>query len=240
MTPRIDFLPPSYVQNRQRRQKAVYRRAVVAAFVALVALGAVRQWQVQRQMEATRDRLRTHARDMLAQLGSPDELKERIVRLDVRANLVAQLRLHHSPSRILHAVARALPPTVTLTELRYESESPPPPAATPPGGGESLTDKGTASPEDADLARLRGEASSAAVTVLLTGLAPDDVTLSRSLMSLRRSGFFEETRLQYSEEVSLRDMPFRKFVVRLRLRRPAAGPAPSGAIADAGVREALR
>ncbi|MEX1097429.1 MAG: hypothetical protein WED34_15390 [Planctomycetales bacterium] len=217
----IDFLPASFHQHRQRRQKAAWRRALLGVFLTLIVLGTVRQHQVRTARATARDDLRRQAAALVERLESREALQARIDRLDLRANLVAQLRLRIAPTRLLAGVSAVRPEFVSLREFRMTREQLTSAAASaPPSAAAAGSSAPVVPAEQQDLDRLARQANESAVFVHLAGIAPDDVTLSRYLIALEETGLFDEVKLLYTDEHRHGDHWLRSFRLRLRVRLP--------------------
>jgi|SRR6185369_2326002 len=220
----IDFLPASYRELRLRQKQRVWRRSALGALMLLIVAGALGQRQTRANLDHTREKLRTHADRMTAQVGDCDKLRQDISRLDEEANLLALLRLRVPSTRILAAVTNSLPQYVTLTEfhLQFEALPPPPvktqPPAPPPANPPATPEK--KSPEQLDLEALRKTADELGLYVLLQGVAPDDIVIAGFLATLQQTGVFVEVSLQNIDQELVNRTEMRRFKARLRVKQP--------------------
>ena len=226
----IDFLPPSYHQERLRHQKKLWHRSVVVVFLVCIVAGTIQQQRTRLALQATRDRLQQEADRMTAQLRSPDTIKQQIRRLDLQARLITHLRLRVPPTRIIAAVANNLPPYVTLTDLTIRLETAPvSPKARDTKPAAPATTPTTRLAEEIDLDHLHATAREMHVVVTVGGFAPDDVAIACHLASLQAAGLFSEVKLLFTDEHLLHETALRKFGMRLALHPPSRLiPTPGG------------
>lgn len=221
----IDFLPESYRQQRQRREKTVWRRAVLAVFLMLIVLGTFRMRDVRSDLDAQRIGLQQQANRTVAQLQDADEVRRRIEELDVKANLITHLRIQASPTRLLAVITGCLPRFVTLTDYTsaYESIASGRESNTkPPRHNSGAQSQEEESAEVLDLQALRKRDAEKALILFLEGLAPNGVDVSTYLLALERADVFDEVTLLSNDPHPLGDAQLRRFKLRLRVRRPGA------------------
>lgn len=230
----IDFLPASYHRRRQLRQTTLWRRGALAAFLALIVLGVIHQQTTRRALQEKKQKLAAQAASMLAQLSTPQELKERLTRLDARAELLANLRLRVPPTRILAIVSGCRPKFVTLTELRIAREEL---AAgrdsEPDNRTEESAETSRQTPEQRDLQQLKSRRDRSALFVTLNGLAPDDVAIAAYLSALAKTGVFHDAQLLFTDRFEIRGNVLRRFGIRLQVataERGAPGDAELAAV----------
>jgi len=225
----IDFLPASYREKRLRQRQRVWRRSALGVLLLLIVAGALGQRQTRANLNQTREKLHAHAGRMAAQVGDPDKLKQEITKLDEEANLLAMLRLRVPSTRILAAVANALPQYVTLTEFHLQFEALPPPNR----GQAPLPAAAPAPPDTAvkkslellDLESLRKTAEETGLYVVLQGIAPDDIVIAGYLATLQQTGVFAEVSLQNIDQELVNRAEMRRFKARLRVKPPQADNA---------------
>ncbi|HID23248.1 MAG TPA: hypothetical protein EYP14_12715 [Planctomycetaceae bacterium] len=227
----IDFLPASYKHERERSRKRVSRRITLIVFLSFVVAGTWQQRQNRLALEAQRDRLQMQAARMLAQLGDPAKLEEQIHRCRVEADLLAQLRLRVSATRVLAAVVCSRPKYVCLTRCVLSIDKggtyPSPPAVLtskkkPPAGPQAEPKL----PTERDLQAVREEAERTVQVVSVEGLAPNDLAISSYIARLHDTGLFEDVQLQYSDAYEYGEHVLRSFEISLRLRRPKRQSRP--------------
>ena len=228
MTPKIDFLPESYHQRRHSHQKTLWRRSLLAVFLALIIIGSLGLKGTNARLQAERDSLQANARAMHAKLGNRANFQQQIVRLDAEANVITLLRVNSSPTRVLAAISESLPRFVTLTEFRLAREKlntrVDSPAAPNPTAAEAQT-----APAELDLARLRESSAETVLVASIKGLAPDDIAISKLLAALHSTGFFSDSQLLYTDQENVGELALRSFAIRLTLRRPNATAEPAEA-----------
>lgn len=231
-TNEIDFLPPTWRQNRLRRQKQHWHRGIAVVFLVCLLAGSIQQWRTRTALNGMRERLLEQGARMSAQVGSPDALHAELKRLEGQAKLLTFLRLRPCPTRVLIALSSHLPDNITLTELSLKPESRPRAVSNAPGAPVAAADKKVPEmlPEEHDLEKLQAAAEDTDLAVLVNGFAHDDLTLAGYLSALQREPLFTHVKLVYSDEYQLFDQRLRKFSARLVLRAPhtaAAGPSPA-------------
>ena len=236
MTNEIDFLPPTWRQNRLRRQKQHWHRGIAVAFLVCLLAGSIQQWRTRTMLTGMRDRLLEQGTRMSAQIGTPDALHAELKQLEGQAKLLTFLRLRPCPTRVLIALSSHLPDNITLTELSLKPESRPKSASNSPAPAVAGADKNAPQklPEEQDLEKLHAAAEDTDLAVVVNGFADDDLTLAGYLSALQREPLFTHVKLVYSDEHRLFDHRLRKFSARLVLRAPhaaASGPSPANSAA---------
>lgn len=224
MVPQIDFLPASYHVQRQREHKTLWRRMMVFFFLALAAVGTCQQREIRRKLENRRDELQSMAEGLLQPVKAQSTLEQQLSDLETRALLLTTLELRVPMTRVLNAITTTLPELASLNECNAESgqkensnlrtsvgPAPPQPAA---------AIKTPKSPFESDLTALRDASGVSAMMLTLTGIAPDDLTISQYLFALRETGLFERVTLSFTGQHAVREETWRKFEVRLQLKHP--------------------
>lgn len=223
----IDFLPASYKQTRHRNQRKVLRRSALVVFLALIVAGTIGQRHSRTLLERRRNELKSNAERMIAQLGSPETLKQDIARFDAQANLLTYLRLRVPPTRLMSTITNSLPLHVTLTEFYMKFENVPVVAA--PAGRQAPGQDAAAAaqaakdkpPIERDLADLQKAASDMMLVVSINGIAPHDTAIAQYLAELQRTGIFSHVTLLYTDQYEIEDWKMRRFGIRLRVRAPS-------------------
>ena len=223
MVPQIDFLPATYHVQRQREHKTLWRRMMMCFFLTLAVLGTWQQRDLRRKLEHRRDELQSKAEGMLQPIKAQSPLEQQFNEVETRALLLTMLELRVPMTRVLNAITATLPELVSLTECNAEagqkaqsglrSAAPPPPAS----ASASKTPK---SPVESDLSELRQAKSLSALLLTVSGIAPDDLTISQYLVALRETGLFERVTLSFTGQHAVREETWRKFEVRLQLKNP--------------------
>lgn len=222
MVPAIDFLPATYHVQRQREHKTLWRRMMVFFFLALSVLGTWHQRQIRRKLEARRDELQAKASGLRQAVPAQDKLEQELAELETRAQLLTTLQLRVPATRVLAAITNSLPDLVSLTECQaeagpLENVSSSKSAPTPVPAAVSAEKR---SPVAADLQQLRQATSRSALMITVSGIAPDDLTISQYLMALRETKLFERVTLAFTGQHRVRDETWRQFQVRLQVKNP--------------------
>lgn len=223
MVQKIDFLPASYHQQRRRKQKRIWRRGIFGVFLLLAVGGAFRQHQAFSRLTENRDRMIEQSARMTAQLEDAAALEQRIQQLDTKADLIAMLRLHTPPTRVLATVTNNLPPHVSLTKVSLAYEKRTEAAADTAKWAQKLNTAGPPneaeqSAEEIDLESLNQYSEENALFASIDGIAPDDVTVSQYLAALQSCGLFDEVLLLYTDRHKYQEFPLRSFGMRLRIK----------------------
>ena len=220
MVPQIDFLPATYHVQRQREHKTLWRRMFVFFFLVLAVLGTWQQRDLRRKLEARRDLLQSKAEGLLQPVKEQSRLEERLQELETRALLLTTLELRVPMTRVLAAITSSLPEMVSLNDCQAETalkETSPLRSGQMPPLPVANKDK-KPSPIEADLAELRNAARLSATMLTLSGIAPDDLTISQYLVALRETGLFERVTLSFTGQHLVREENWRKFEVRLQVK----------------------
>lgn len=223
MVQQIDFLPASYHQARQRKQRQLWRRCLAFVFLSLMALGTYGQHHRHVKLKLQRDRLQEQAGRLTSQLQNADELRVQIQQLDAKINLEAFLQYRVPPTRILAAVTNALPRYVTLTECRSSLETINRESSSGSRSRQNQpaeVDSTGKPPEEVDLLRLERENQQSGLFVSLEGIAPDDVSIANYLAALGATEMFDNVRIVYIGEHAYRDHGLRSFRARLAVKKP--------------------
>lgn len=225
MVPQIDFLPDSYHVHRQREHKTLWRRMMVFFFLVLAAAGTVQQRGLRQKLEARRGELQSMAEGLLQPVKAQSKLEQQLKELETRALLLTTLELKVPMTRVLTAITNSLPELVSLNEFHTEtglkeasnvrSAVTPPPR--PVAGKDSKS-----SLFESDLIELRDANSLSATWLTISGIAPDDLTISQYLVALRETDLFERVTLSFTGQHSVREETWRKFELRLQVRNPEA------------------
>ena len=221
MIPQIDFLPTTYHVQRQREHKTLWRRMMMLFFLTLAALGTWQQQDLRRRLEVRRDELQSKAEGLLQPIKAQSNLQQQLNDVEARALLLTTLELRVPMTRILNAVTSSLPEMMSLSECNAEpgqkEQSGLRPAVPRPL---PTANKVTPSPFASDLTELRSAAGLSTLMLTLSGIAPDDLTISQYLVALRETGLFERVTLSFTGQHTIREETWRKFEVRLQLKNP--------------------
>ena len=242
---KIDFLPPRFREEHDRR-KRIFWRCVVVAFSALMMSIAVAAKYQRRQAADLRLELTRRQYDAaLIEAQKLGDLNGQLAALDAQAELLVYLRHVWPRTQVLAAVLPRMPDSVRLRRLHVTREGehrgaapvslrdPVRQSADAAAGGEQQL-----SPAQSDLAALRQEFDAAASVVILEGTTDDMVALNGYLGQLTDSALIERAELESIETLS-DELPGRSsFRARLTLtpgygqpggpERLAGGPAATG------------
>lgn len=224
MVPQIDFLPATYHVQRQREHKTLWRRMFVFFFLVLAILGTWQQRDLRRKLEARRDVLQSKAEGLLQPVKAQSKLEQQLKELETRALLLTTLELRVPMTRVLTAITSSLPELVSLSDCQAETglkETSNARSGTLPPQPVTSKDK-LSSQFESDLNELRNAAKLSATMLTLSGIAPDDVTISQYLVALRETDLFERVTLSFTGQQTVRDETWRKFEVRLQVKNPEA------------------
>lgn len=235
MVQQIDFLPASYRQNRQRRQKKLSRRIILLIFLGMVVLGTYQQRRTQSDLQARRDKLQNQAKRLTSRVGDKPAAEKEIRQQDFKANLIALLQIRVPPTRLLAAVTNCLPKYVTLTQCQTSYDSYLATAAEKSDSKKKHKkavnkSKDKPLPEQMDLERLKSDDQKTALFVTLHGIAPNDVAVWSYLAALKKTNVFEDVEQPVIDRHQYLDFELRKFEFRLRVKKPgrSAKPLKSG------------
>lgn len=224
MVPQIDFLPATYHVQRQREHKTLWRRMFVFFFLVLAMLGTWQQRDLRRKLEARRDELQSMAEGLLQPVKAQSKLEQQLKDLEARALLLTTLELRVPMTRVLTAITSSLPELVSLNDCQAETglkETSNARLGTLPPLPVANKDQ-KPSPFESDLTELRNATKLSATMLTLSGIAPDDLTISQYLVALRETDLFERVTLSFTGQHAVREETWRKFEVRLQVKNPEA------------------
>ncbi len=223
MVPQIDFLPATYHVQRQREHKTLWRRMFVFFFLVIAVVGTWQQRQLRHKLEARRDELQSKAEGLLQPVKAQSKLEQQLKELETRALLLTTLELRVPMTRVLTAITNSLPELVSLNDCQADtalketsnarSGTLPPPV---------VSKEKKLSPFESDLTELRNATNLSATMLTLSGIAPDDLTISQYLVALRETELFERVTLSFTGQHPVREETWRKFEVRLQVKNPEA------------------
>lgn len=224
MVPQIDFLPATYHVQRQREHKTLWRRMFVFFFLVLAVLGTWLQRDLRRKLEARRDELQSKAEGLLQPVKAQSKLEQQLKDLETRALLLTTLELRVPMTRVLTAITSSLPEMVSLNDCQAETglkeTSNARSGTLPPSPIVNKDQK--PNPFESDLNELRNATKLSATMLTLSGIAPDDLTISQYLVALRETDLFERVTLSFTGQHIVREESWRKFEVRLQVKNPEA------------------
>ena len=230
MVQQIDFLPTTYRQTRQCRQRMVSRRFLLVVFLGMIVAGTWQQRHIQARLQAQRDRLQSQAKRMDAQLDDADKVRQQIDKLEIKANLITRLRIRVPPTRLLAAMTECLPTYVRITQCRstfssFEDKSAGKSAAHEEPAAEAEAEEESA--EAVDLKALQEQEKQTALFMTVSGVAPDDVAISHYIQNLELTDLFDDITLLYTDQYMFQAQRLRSFEMRIRVKKPSAAIGPA-------------
>ncbi len=221
MVPSIDFLPATYHLQRQREHKTLWRRMMVFFFLALAVLGTWQQRQIRHKLEVRRDELQSKAQGLMQAVPAKSKVTQELKDLETKSQLLTTLELRVPMTRVLSAVTKSLPELVSLNECQAEAGLMETSGATAPAIASAPISKEKPPPFEADLTELCNATSRSTTMLTLSGIAPDDLAISKYLVALRETKLFERVTLAFTGQHQVRDENWRNFQIKLQVRQPA-------------------
>lgn len=215
----IDFLPADYVCIRETRSSNNWLRALWVTLATLMAVSWIAQASTTRQLIAHRNELHLQTQELRSQLGSRDVSIHEMAVAENRERLLDLLQFNAYPSQWLSVLSSALPPQVTLREIRSTQEglaNPEVPSTNTDNLSTVLDDEQTDSVER-DVERLAHLAKRRSLVISLRGAASDDLAVSSYLNALQRTNVFDHVQLLFTDQEHARDGVSRTFAIRLRV-----------------------
>lgn len=204
----LDFLPPSFVRDQQRRSRVARQWAMIA----VLALGMI-GWHFMAR--ARLDGLGRYAASVQAEAAAVRRQASEVIKLRGRhESLTKQVRIQReleeplTYTQALATIGALMPQQVSLRSLSIDS---PPPTPT--------ADKTAAAPEGG--AR-RGRSASGApgnrlpvMHLEVVALSPEDPAIADFIAALTEHPIFDGVKVLYSRTVRLRGIPAREFKLLL-------------------------
>ena len=212
------FLPDDYV--RDTREK---RRGLASIAIFAVVLGAVlaaflvtnRQWTEIRAAQAEVNEATESAAGGIAEMRKLEAIRAQMME---KAELARGLLEPVPRSVLLACLVNTMPEAVSLVALELTSEEikPEKPVAKEPvRGGDAKSRRSARSKEPA--APAKPEPVRRSVRVQVTGLAADDIEVSRWMNELSRIPLLSSVRLETSEEQPVEGRAMRQFRISMRI-----------------------
>ena len=220
MVPSIDFLPATYHLQRQREHKTLWRRMMVFFFLALSVLGTWQQRQLCRKLELRRDELQAKAQGLMQAMPAKSKVTQELKDLETKSLLLTTLELRVPMTRVLSAVTKSLPEMVSLNECQAEAGLIEISGAALAAAIPAQISKEKPPPFEADLEELRNATSRSATMLTLSGIAPDDLAISKYLVGLRDTKLFERVTLAFTGQHQVRGENWRNFQIKLQVKKP--------------------
>ena len=220
MVPSIDFLPATYHLQRQREHKTLWRRMMVFFFLALAVLGTWQQRQIRHKLETRREELQAKAQGLMQAVPAKSKVTQELKDLETKSLLLTTLELRVPMTRVLSAVTKSLPELVSLNECQAEAGLMDLSGAVLPAAIPAQISKEKPPPFEADLTELRNATSRSATMLTLSGIAPDDLAISKYLVALRDTKLFERVTLAFTGQHQVRGENWRNFQIKLQVKKP--------------------
>jgi hypothetical protein len=228
----IDFLPARYQEKSTKQKTQAWRGVVVAAFCALLAAGALGQFEIERELKNHLELVRQQYDKVVAEGDKLAELQRQLREARAEAELLTYLRHPWPRTQILARVVEPLNDAITLRKLEIKQEeaatariAAPPPRQPP--------DEAAAAKEELPLAqrtinKLRDPLDDAPLTVTLEGISRESAALHVYLGKLAESDWFSAVELQSIERLEDGEAEGFRFAARLIVRpgygHPSAPP----------------
>ena len=234
------FLPEDYVTAAAERRTnllslTLFATVMVAVFAAFLVTN--RQWT---QVRTAQLRVNGQMEKATVDIRKMRELETRRGEMVDKAELATTLIEPVPRSVLLSLLAAAMPERLSLVELDLRSEEiklprPAPAAETGPKRTGPAVAKVAARGKAAEAApeRPKAEASRWLIAISITGLAPDDLDVSRFLNALGGIGILKGVRLDATESKEIEGRTMRQFRISMRiepdanLRTLGTGPIPA-------------
>ena len=221
MTNPTSFLPEDYVRDARER-----RSSLIALALFLIVMGGVfaaflvtnRQWTDVRTSQGEVNERTEQAAKEIAEMKRLEGMRAQMVE---KAELARGLIEPVPRSVLLATLVNTMPENLSLLELELKSEEIKVAKAAaakldPKARRSSAAARAKEAEEVAKLEPVRRR-----VLVQATGVAPDDLDVSRWMSQLSRMPFLSGIRLEVSEEKELRGMQLRQFRISMRIEPEA-------------------
>ncbi len=221
MTNGPSFLPDDYVRDARERRSSIFALAlfgVVMCAVFAAFLVTNRQWSDVRASQAAVNSSTEQAAQEITEMKSLEAMREQMIE---KAELARGLLEPVPRSVLLASLVNTMPENLSLLELELKSEEIK--VARPAGNGKAdpKVRRTSAQAKEPEVAA-KPEPVKRRVVVNATGVAPDDLDVSRWMGELSRIPFFSGIRLEVSEEKEVRGKDMRQFRISLRIEPGAA------------------
>lgn len=220
----IDFLPARYRERRAQRRARIYRLAMVGCVVAFVTAIAVAQQAVRHAVEQQLHSVDQHHPLALQMAARTSLLKKELAEAEAHAALYTYLRHPWPVTQLIAGVARAVPDSVTIAELRLETIALP---AKETATGPATPVAAAATGEEKarrDLERLQANSQRTALGLRVTGASSDGPELHAFVQQLAPSPLFEKAKLESLETVATPQNTEARFELQLRVRTSYGQP----------------
>ncbi len=222
MTNGTSFLPDDYVRDARERRSSIFALAlfgIVMCAVFAAFLVTNRQWTDVRSAQASVNANTEQAAKEITEMKSLEAMREQMVE---KAELARGLLEPVPRSVLLASLVNTMPENLSLLDLELKSEEIK--VAKPAGGakGDPKARRTTTGRMKEPEVAAKPEPVLRRVIVNATGVAPDDLDVSRWMGELSRIPFFSGIRLEVSEEKEVRGKIMRQFRISMRIEPGAA------------------
>jgi hypothetical protein len=214
------FLPEDYLAQKAERRTNVIS-LVLFGVVMVTVFGAFlvtnRQWSQVKQQQTSINERYQQAAQQIQDLAALEEQKKQM--LD-RAELASALVETVPRSIMLAELINHMPPRLSLLTLELQSEKIA--SAAPPKKNEAETgklNKAMRAPTKEEAAEevKKIEPPKYRISLILTGVAPGDLDVSKYLTSLGAHDLIHDVRLDYIEDTEIEDRVLRQFSIAMTL-----------------------
>jgi len=231
------LIPEEYVSDRREVRRTflgIALFAVVMAFVIGAFLVTNRQWDsiTERRAEVV-----SRFEDVKQKIERMEELRGARDDLVQRAELASALVARVPRSTLLSGLVERMPPRVSWTRLDLVSKEIREPIERIDARNDRLKPRGpTAAPVNARGPE-QGEADRPRpkryqTSVVLTGLAPDEVDVSMYVAALQEFSMLKSVMPDSTEIIEVDDVPMRKFKITMQLDPDGGNPSRIGDMAS--------
>lgn len=214
MNQKIDFLPESYRKKQKHHYSVRSRQIVCLTIIALLACGGWQQHRSSHQLEMRRDELQKQVQLVREKLDDPATLHQKLEQIDRQAVLLTQLNIQIPQTQFFSAVTKNLPPLVSLIQYQY-SQTEKNVADTPKNSSEVPESQNAI---EQDLLHLAEQRQKKVGTILLHGIANNDLLISRYLANLQGCSVFKNVQLEFVQAKQFQNHPMREFKIQLQIR----------------------
>ena len=214
MTNRPSFLPDEYVRDARERRSSIFALALFAIVMSAVFAAFLvtnRQWSDVRAAQVAINGETEQAAKEIAEMKNLEAMRTQMVE---KAELARNLIEPVPRSVLLASLVNTMPENLSLLDFELKSEEikvvKPTAAKNDPKARRTTRSK---EPE----VEAKPEPVRRRVVVSATGVAPDDIDVSRWMGQLERMPFLSGIRLEVSEEKELRGMNMRQFRFSMRI-----------------------
>ena len=216
MPSKKSFLPEDYVRDARERRSGIF---ALALFV--VVMGAVfsaflvtnRQWAAVRASQVSINDETEKAAKEINEMKRLEAMRAQMVE---KAELARGLIEPVPRTVLLACLVNTMPANLSLLEFEMKSEEIKSNKQTGAQAKEAAKARRMTKPTQPE-APAKPEPIRRRVNILITGVAPDDLDVSRWMGALARLPFLSGIRLEVSEEKEIKGMNMRQFKISMKL-----------------------